>query len=308
MVYNLFFDDIKVAEGANQYDTVRPTKAPGTCQTVASLAFQDNFEAGFQTAKWSRNGACYDHSLQVVDDACASGNHALRIRSIIGRDTCACSGTFARRASGSPVLGQHFQCEHREEIEPLPTTLRRNNNEDVWVGYRVYFPTTWPTDDPLPFIWSQMIAPDLASGRDMSLTVGHVANETPDRRLYQNVRNSTTLQTFLETDLGALASGWLRAGHWHNVVEHYKRSTTTGRTEVWIDGVKRIDWSGINSQAASDGARWKLGLYRPEKTLLSRAGEIYDVYFDDVKIAKGSGDLRSLVAPTVQGNSCATPP
>jgi hypothetical protein len=53
----------------------------------------------------------------------------------------------------------------------------------------------------------------------------------------------------------------LSRNEWHHVVFHLREGATDGQLEIWLDGKKAVDFSGMIG-AVGNQAYWKFGIYR----------------------------------------------
>ncbi|WP_375311191.1 heparin lyase I family protein [Bradyrhizobium sp. A5] len=53
----------------------------------------------------------------------------------------------------------------------------------------------------------------------------------------------------------------LSRNEWHHVVFHLREGSTNGQLEIWLDGKKAVDFSGMIG-ATGNQAYWKYGIYR----------------------------------------------
>lgn len=261
----------------------------------AQLEFYEGWESG--RSRWNENGGCFPYSFQLVPDPCGGNNTVLKITTIIGDTTEACTNNWKELAGTPCVDPPCYAYRHRAELIPQSGAVRRpNHGEDHWAGWRVFFPADFPAAGSglLRYILAQMIPPPF-DGVDWALEVG------ADNILRHNLRRTLAGQqrNDLNTNLGELPRG-----EWINFVSHYRRSTTSnGRAQFWVNGQQVLNYTGITSQSTTDGGLFKHGIYRGQQVSQSLAGMTFINYFDDMRIAYGANQYDT-VAPTVAPGAC----
>lgn len=261
-------------------------------QSYADVVFTDDFESG-NLNKWTENGGCWPHSFNIVNDpVLGSANKVLRIRNVVGQDTSACPEGSPWRTQRTDPNGNLFWV-HRTELKPTANIANPvNEGDEVWWGGRIYIPTNypvgWASDNDRTVVILNTIPPPFDGGDFQNDISG---NGT----LRNRVRTATSRQYSI-TNLGPIVKG-----KWLNYVFHYRRSTSSsGIAQVWIDDVLVVNYTGRTSQSTQTAGVWKNGLYIGFNILpLLPVGTVFDMYWDEQKIATGPNQYDNVVPTPV---------
>ncbi|OAF13581.1 hypothetical protein AYJ54_43405 [Bradyrhizobium centrolobii] len=81
----------------------------------------------------------------------------------------------------------------------------------------------------------------------------------------------------------------LSRNEWHHVVFHLREGVPNGKLEIWLDGKKAVDFSGMIG-AAGNQAYWKYGIYRGYGPIATP----FAIQFANMEV--GTSELASRVA------------
>lgn len=256
---------------------------------------------------WHNNGGCYSYSKAVVTDPCGGTNKVLRVRVIIGDDNSACEPPWDDLA-GSNCAGPapHYSYKHRNEIMEDRNgggDTRPDIGQNFWLGWRIFVPTNWPSPNRMSPIVSQMVDVDGgADGTDWALWI-------KDESWFDEQRNTPENGSSPNGHINTTVAPLVR-GTWNNFVLHERRHSSSGEHRLWYNGDLKVDISPQRTTSSNQpNSWWKFGLYRGCLSK-SYAGQTYDLYFDDLKVAYGtdSQNLKSLVEPKTAPGKCGSSP
>lgn len=153
--------------------------------------------------------------------------------------------------------------------------------DETWFGYSVYIPTaTNFTEDMTVMQWH----PGNHGKPPIAVKV------TGDGRLTVLLRTGAGGQL---TDLGPATRNV-----WHDIVVHFKLSSTAnGRAEVWLNGVRKVNFSGItvNADAVTTArtAFLKYGIYVPTFRNVA-ADQDKIIYVDEVRFGNNNSNFAEV--------------
>jgi hypothetical protein len=264
-------------------------------EVSAGVIFQDTFDGNL--SRWKEHGGCYTYSFAIIQDPCSDSmnNRVIQITNRMGEDNRVC-----HKAPWNKSLPKSNNAyKHRAELMPSDGATRVEPRQDFWVGMRTFIPKTYPSSSPLIHFHVSQIIPPPHDGTDMSLQIN-----TKGAWVFSIRRTPAKASRHDQhVNLGPIARG-----KWTNWVIHYKRSTKKdGIAQVWQDDKLVVDYQGVTSQSEEAGGLWKLGLYRGALVQSKHFGEEYKIYFDDVKVAKGSKQYEA-VRPNKAASKCVDSP
>lgn len=275
---------------------------------VHAITFEETWSSGKILAsnggQWNPWSGCYNYSFTIQNDPCNPNDKVLRIRNIMGDDNGNCEPPHNGIAGGTCTSpsGQCFTYRHRAELEPADYNFRPEHKVDWWLGFRVFVPKS-RENLSLSHVISQFISD---AGDSSDWTIWTQGNNHWRNQSRGSLANGSGADTWHETDLGEMPYG-----AWTHFVNHYRRSTdNTGIQELWMNGVKVVSRTGITSASSTFARQKPVSIYRGQKVPVEKAGEVYDLYFDDIKIVnRVSGNQYAAVAPTKPFGVCgSTPP
>lgn len=252
---------------------------------------------------YNKNGGCYRtavdgyDSFSSVADPCDAGNNTLQVTNIMGDGTENCNNNWdvpAGQACADP-LGC-FPQKHRAEIISNDNNKRPDDQEEYWVGWRIWVPANFPAAITESLIVYQGIcAPN--DGTDFDLRM-HTNGQwrMQKRRTLANLPRQDTIIDFAP----------IQRGTWNNFVVRWKRAiNATGVFQFWYNNVqKMIILNAITSQSNQPACIVKQGgIYHGGKSGLSSGGKNYTLLFDSVKVAFGANHFNT-VAPTTDPGVC----
>jgi hypothetical protein len=244
-------------------------------QTHAQVVFTEDYESG-NLNQWRQHGGCYDYSFTVVANPAGAGKVA-RVMNRIGDDNRTCDN-FA----GNPT-GDAHPYTHRAELMPEPPIARSQPGVEQWWGQRYFVPQNYPTG--LTPIVMQVIASPF-QGVDFALRIDQ------NRRWLVDIRRTPAgaPRNDLHSDLGPVA-----LGTWTNIVVRHKRSQgSDGYLQIWINDKLSLDYRGVTGQSSEPDGFWKHGIYISQNIDSSDFGKEVVLYFDDVKIATGPNQYKTV--------------
>ena len=209
---------------------------------------------------------------------------------VVGRITQ--SSTYAREGTssamvevvkGDPMIAAGARSEmNLEQIASVPA--------EQWFGMSYYIPASWVAD---------------ANNLTDILAQWHSSSGNPPVAFGINV-NSWYVQFSNASSSGIISLGTVAKGVWTDVVFHMKWSyTSSGLTEIWINGVKVESFAGANFPKETPGPFFKCGDYKwPWNT---GTGELNGVgslttgrllYIDAVRVGSASATYNDVVPGT----------
>jgi len=255
---------------------------------------------------YDKQGGCYAtpgaayNSFSQTTDACDGGNNVLQVVNIMGDDNGICTNNW-RDAAGqncTDPLGC-FPFKHRAELIPDDKTIRPDDQEEYWLGWRIWVPANFPANITESLIVTQGIcAPNDGTDFDLRMHTNGQWRIGKRRTLAGLPRQDTII------DMGPI-----QRGTWNNFALRWKRAiNATGVFQFWYNGVQQmIITNSITSQSNQPACLVKWGIYHGAKVGLSSDNKNYTIMFDDVKIAFGANH-QATVSPTTQAGICGTPP
>ena len=247
-----------------------------------ALIFENDFETTLND--YDRHGGGRSHSYsRRVDPQNVQPGRVLRIRNIIGQGSSGVADPPWDAFNNGEMI-------HRTELIPSNRVARAVAGHN-WVGFYVMIPPSWPRNTARDYDWvvAQCICPPF-DGTDWVLQISRNNEWIFDvRETIAGVEPRSDDRTNL---------GPVQFGVWERfVIHHNRRATASGGAEVWREGTKLVDYSGISATSEEPLGFIKLGLYNRRNVDPSETGDIYDAYFDEHKIAQNDADDFDTVNP-----------
>lgn len=256
----------------------------------AKLIWEDDYESyssGVKLQKATNTPGAYakNSGNGVLTDRSRARSGKQSIRAYVSRDT----SRSPFRAETMPYGGINADVRSGLKL-----------NEDLWYGFSVYIPKSH--------------TPDNTRGETIAQWHGNVdKNGKPIPGMPQ-----VTLRLSAGNwQLGILGGEnnkkqkWFHVGklpavvrgQWHDIVFHFVwAKDNKGLVEMWLNGTQYINHSGVNVQPNETKASFfKYGVYKTSWRSNIDMGDAdirdREFWFDELRIARGHGDLRRTVDP-----------
>ena len=179
--------------------------------------------------------------------------------------------------------------------DPVPPGQTSRGNE-IWVGYKVYFPTA--TDfTQFPITISQCLQKDF------------VVKDGPSFSL--KTTTDGKWQLLLRAPSQSFTSSFsIVKGTWHDIVLHYKGSTTSnGKAQVWINGTTFVNYSGVTVSPTLQAKYqfYKFGMYMSALRTNLITSNMF-VAYDDMKIGDANSSYNEVAPTAGEDPDPPTPP
>ena len=230
---------------------------------------------------------------------------------------------MASTANGDPVrAGQRsvrFQLDqsdpalHNGKRAELAATPEEPAGAERWYGFSTYLPSSWVPDSAGDVVtqWHQSdrVSNCGTQGCSPPLSIGTKNGQWVISQSWQNYIGNINDWSFSNTPIGAY-----QTGRWTDWVVHVKwsaKDSPDATLEIWKDGALVWNKPGLRNDDFPDGTYgnyMKFGIYKwpwmngPSDTT-SRV-----LYYDELRIADGSGSYAAVSPPRTPGGSAILRP
>lgn len=241
--------------------------------STQATVFETSWETGSFNTGFNFVEYCCAHSTRIVEGISYLGNKSAR---------------FELRNDDPTV-----------EFGSNRVELRYNIGTNHWIRWAYYLPTDSNQLDHLNYIsgqWKEGTGGIQTGGGSPPLAV--VVN---GNYLIMYRRWAYAGSTNSETNLSRDTIGTLDRGQWVRLVINYEPShTTSGKVQVWKNGVKVLDITGRNYYEGATAPYFKLGVYRWVWASAGNGGSIvpyYVGYFDGFKVGSNTETFETMAFP-----------
>ncbi len=274
---------------------------PGTLSTAeaAKLVYENTFTNGWGDAYFVSDGygpsvpaSCkFDTKFRFESDPAGSGSQVAMITQ--PGDSC---------LTGNPEL------KHRAMIAPKPNGNRYfiPHDTEVWVGYRVYVPSSYPDNCERSIHFSPRTSKDFnvpesfleCTGSGVVMSVQQIYTVAPNT----HVRGAQKADEYVKLDLDA----------WNDIVMRVKwTDTNAGYFELYKNGVRVVNWQNIRTASSpsmytQNGSVKDIGINMGLYWGKTDRPGTYRIYYDDIRIATGALGF-DLVSPSSSDTRMAAP-
>lgn len=248
----------------------------GAHPAFSKLLFYDDCENKWISSDWTEAGNRGQNSLTLTTERARKG-----------------------KASYKFVLAPYPTSGTETNVELVLRAIKNssgnanfNFNQEYWMGWSIYIPSniSYPSTGSWALMTQFHGCPDSCDTKtrnplaSMALKSGGLTLS-----LIGEKDACTTVSSWGDRHYKGSANG-LKAGAWNDIVIHFRYSYTSGGFyQMWLNGVKCIDDSGINCFNDSKGPYFKMGIY-------GHLDKYTTVYYDEIKVGD-AGSSYSDVAP-----------
>lgn len=227
---------------------------------AATLLYSNGFDGSLGDIWKMMN--CHSYTYTLVTSPVRSGSHAVKHQMNGSQGCTEFNGSSSHRA----------QLMHGKNANVVFSATDRG---PIWIGFSMYIPSGFPTAGAIAF---DIKSGDASYGEPTTYIYGNKLNVRPNTYTHYDV--------------------YLDYNKWADIVLYIERSpSANGKFKMWVNGQQKIDYTGqtsINFSKSTVVSYFRTGIYWGSQN----RSQNYTLYYDNVKIAKGSGDGYSLVAPS----------